>query len=195
MQRKPATLRNGLETGMPRSAPPAGTLAQLTAQVANPERRVFPGLPLQLAQVRRFVARALDGCPVLDEAVLCVSELASKRDRAYEDRPGRPVRGCRVARAGFGLRRGDRRRLGDEARAQAVRTGRPGRVRPWPGRGPESHGLLGSSQVPGRCLAGGRGLVPHRLEPWLVPGPLLQAGRRARGAIATVVTSVPILGH
>jgi anti-sigma regulatory factor (Ser/Thr protein kinase) len=77
MQRKPATLRNGLETGMPRSAPPAGTLAQLTAQVANPERRVFPGLPLQLAQVRRFVARALDGCPVLDEAVLCVSELAS----------------------------------------------------------------------------------------------------------------------
>jgi anti-sigma regulatory factor (Ser/Thr protein kinase) len=66
---------------MPPSVPPAGTLAQLAAPgaalAANPERCVFPGLPVQLARARRFVARALDGCPVLDEAVLCVSELAS----------------------------------------------------------------------------------------------------------------------
>jgi anti-sigma regulatory factor (Ser/Thr protein kinase) len=30
-----------------------------------------------VARARRFVARVLDGCPVTDEAVLCVSELVS----------------------------------------------------------------------------------------------------------------------
>ncbi|HUK72557.1 MAG TPA: ATP-binding protein [Streptosporangiaceae bacterium] len=45
--------------------------------MARPKRRVFPGCHEQVAYARRFVARALDGCPVADEAVLCVSELAT----------------------------------------------------------------------------------------------------------------------
>jgi hypothetical protein len=48
-----------------------------TAVMARPRRRVFPGHPEQVAHARRFVAQTLDGCPIVDEAVLCVSELAS----------------------------------------------------------------------------------------------------------------------
>ncbi|MDX6337587.1 MAG: hypothetical protein QOG05_4927 [Streptosporangiaceae bacterium] len=70
--------RSGLTAG---SSVPAATLAQLAGQgarlVASPRRRVFPGRPDQVGQARRFVARALDGCPAADDAVLCVSELAS----------------------------------------------------------------------------------------------------------------------
>ena len=40
-------------------------------------RRVFPGRHEQVAQARRFVGRALEDCPVSDEAILCVSELAT----------------------------------------------------------------------------------------------------------------------
>jgi serine/threonine-protein kinase RsbW len=63
------------------STAPAGILAQLAGEgarlVASPRRRVFPGRPDQVGQARRFVTRALDGCPAADDAVLCVSELAS----------------------------------------------------------------------------------------------------------------------
>ena len=63
------------------SSAPARTLTQLAGQgarlVAGPRRRVFPGRPDQVRQARRFVARALDGCPAADDAVLGVSELAS----------------------------------------------------------------------------------------------------------------------
>jgi anti-sigma regulatory factor (Ser/Thr protein kinase) len=63
------------------SSVPAGTLTQLAGQgarlVASPRRRVFPGHPDQVRQARRFVARALDGCPAAADAVLGVSELAS----------------------------------------------------------------------------------------------------------------------
>jgi anti-sigma regulatory factor (Ser/Thr protein kinase) len=56
-------------------------LAQLAGQgprlVAAPKRRVFPGCPDQVAHARGFVARALEGCPVADDAVLCTSELVS----------------------------------------------------------------------------------------------------------------------
>jgi anti-sigma regulatory factor (Ser/Thr protein kinase) len=38
---------------------------------------VFPGRPDQVAHGRRFVARALSGCPAADDAVLCTSELVS----------------------------------------------------------------------------------------------------------------------
>ena len=58
----------------PQSA--AATAWEETA-VARAKRRVFPGRHEQVAHVRRFVARALEGCPVTDEAILCVSELAT----------------------------------------------------------------------------------------------------------------------
>jgi hypothetical protein len=39
--------------------------------------RVFPGTPGQVSQARKFLAAALECCPVADDAVLCLSELAS----------------------------------------------------------------------------------------------------------------------
>jgi two-component sensor histidine kinase len=39
--------------------------------------QVFPARPEQVGAARRFVARLLAGTPVADDAVLCVSELAS----------------------------------------------------------------------------------------------------------------------
>ncbi len=48
-----------------------------TAIVVRPKQRIFPGSYEQVRQVRLFVARVLDGCPVADEAVLLSSELAT----------------------------------------------------------------------------------------------------------------------
>jgi anti-sigma regulatory factor (Ser/Thr protein kinase) len=45
--------------------------------MAQARRRVFPGRHEQVAHARRFVGRVLAGCPVTDEATLCVSELAT----------------------------------------------------------------------------------------------------------------------
>ena len=77
-----AAARTPARSGAPAGPPgPAGVLAQLAGEgarlVACPRRRVFPGRPDQAGQARRFVARALDGCPAAGDAVLCVSELAS----------------------------------------------------------------------------------------------------------------------
>jgi hypothetical protein len=41
------------------------------------KRRIFPGRDDQVPEARRFIKRALDGCPVVDDAILCVSELAT----------------------------------------------------------------------------------------------------------------------
>jgi anti-sigma regulatory factor (Ser/Thr protein kinase) len=45
--------------------------------MTEPARRAFPGCADQVARARQFVADELAGCPVSDEAVLCVSELAT----------------------------------------------------------------------------------------------------------------------
>jgi anti-sigma regulatory factor (Ser/Thr protein kinase) len=45
--------------------------------ITRPKRRVFPGRPDQIAHARDFTRRILGPCPVLDEAVLLVSELAT----------------------------------------------------------------------------------------------------------------------
>ena len=97
------------------SCAPAGTLTQLAGQgerlVASPRRRVFPGRQDQVAQAQRIVARALDGCPAADDAVLCVSELASNTLQHTRSGPGWPVPGPRTRQGqSIGLRRGDRRR-------------------------------------------------------------------------------------
>ena len=46
-------------------------------QSTRPRHRVFPGRANQIAHVRDFARRTLAACPVLDEAVLLVSELAT----------------------------------------------------------------------------------------------------------------------
>jgi len=43
----------------------------------RPRRRAFPGRADQIARARDFTRRAIEPCPVLDEAVLLVSELAT----------------------------------------------------------------------------------------------------------------------
>ena len=64
---------------------PPGTIAQLAGQgawaVTIPKRRFFPGRPEQVAHARRFVARILDGCPAVSDALLCCTELASNAIR------------------------------------------------------------------------------------------------------------------
>ena len=45
--------------------------------IIRPKRRAFPGRPDQIAHARDFTRRVLGRCPVLDEAVLLVSELAT----------------------------------------------------------------------------------------------------------------------
>jgi len=44
---------------------------------ARPKQRMFPGRANQIAHARDFTRRVLGPCPVLDEAVLLVSELAT----------------------------------------------------------------------------------------------------------------------
>ena len=39
--------------------------------------RDFPARPEQVGQARKFLAAALLGCPIADDALLCLSELAS----------------------------------------------------------------------------------------------------------------------
>jgi anti-sigma regulatory factor (Ser/Thr protein kinase) len=81
----PAAFAPPMLRGVPPHALPAGSLNQLDWSGAwlatTPKRRVFPGLPDQVAHARRFVARILDGCPAADDALLCSSELASNAIR------------------------------------------------------------------------------------------------------------------
>jgi hypothetical protein len=39
--------------------------------------RAFPATPSQVREARRFLSGILDGCPVADDAVLCISEMAA----------------------------------------------------------------------------------------------------------------------
>jgi hypothetical protein len=48
-----------------------------TTPPAQTWTRAFPARPEQVARARKFLALALAGCPAVDDAVLCVSELAS----------------------------------------------------------------------------------------------------------------------
>jgi serine/threonine-protein kinase RsbW len=43
----------------------------------RPKRRSFPGRPDQVAQARDFARRILEPCPVIEDAILLVSELAT----------------------------------------------------------------------------------------------------------------------
>ena len=54
-----------------------GAGGMTAATVVRPKRRIFPGSYDQVRQVRLFVTRVLDGCPVADQAVLLASELAA----------------------------------------------------------------------------------------------------------------------
>ena len=70
----PSTARASRE-----QSPPAGTTGAITA-VALPPRthtRVFPARGDQVREARKFLSATLDGCPAADDAILCLSELAT----------------------------------------------------------------------------------------------------------------------
>jgi anti-sigma regulatory factor (Ser/Thr protein kinase) len=60
-----------------------------TARPAQAWTRDFLARPEQVGQARKFLARALAGCPVADDALLCLSELASNSVlHSASSRPG-----------------------------------------------------------------------------------------------------------
>jgi hypothetical protein len=60
------------------AANPAGASANpVNPQPGTRWLRIFPGVPAQVAEVRRFVSCLLAGCPGRDALVSCASELAA----------------------------------------------------------------------------------------------------------------------
>ena len=68
------------------------TASHRSGHAAHPVRawtQEFPARPEQVGQARKFLAAALGGCPVADDAVLCLSELASNSVlHSASSRPG-----------------------------------------------------------------------------------------------------------
>jgi Histidine kinase-like ATPase domain len=55
----------------------AGTTGPTTVATPTKREQVFPARPDQVRIARTFMASVLAGCPVADDAILCVSELAA----------------------------------------------------------------------------------------------------------------------
>jgi hypothetical protein len=65
------------------------TVSHRDASRAQAWTREFPARPDQVGQARKFLALTLEGCPVADDALLCLSELASNSVLHSESRrPG-----------------------------------------------------------------------------------------------------------
>jgi hypothetical protein len=58
------------------TAPPMAHTCVSTAPATTPQEQELPGSPDQVRVARAFVAAVLACCPVADDAILCVSELA-----------------------------------------------------------------------------------------------------------------------
>ena len=58
----------------PAGTGPSNTVWPLTA---TPREQVFPGRSDQVREARRFLATVLNGCPIVDDAILCLSELVT----------------------------------------------------------------------------------------------------------------------
>lgn len=111
--------------------------------------REFPARPDQVGQARKFVALALGGCPVSNDAVLCVSELAS--NSVIHSASGRPG-GAFTVRAEV--------RRGDYVRVEVHDEG--GRLDEHPDTDGRPHGLAIV-----RELAADSGIEGNELTGWI----------------------------
>jgi anti-sigma regulatory factor (Ser/Thr protein kinase) len=63
----------------PQTGPPSDARASQEPSPSSwpSQTRTFPARPDQVREARKFLRAALDGCPAADDAVLCLSELAT----------------------------------------------------------------------------------------------------------------------
>ena len=130
-----------------------GTASQHSQRTVPPAQtwtREFPARADQVGRARRFLALALEGCPVTDDVLLCLSELASNSVlHSASRRPG----GAFTVRAEV--------RPGDHVRIEVHDEGGP-----WTGcRGPGDGRLHGLAIV--RTLAAGSGTGGSALTGWI----------------------------
>jgi serine/threonine-protein kinase RsbW len=110
----------------------------------------FLARPEQVSLARRFLSSALDGCPVIDESVLCLSELASNAVLHSESRrPG----GTFTVRAEIAP--------GDHVRVEVQDQGGPWREHPHDDGRPHGLAIV-------RGLAADSGIDGDPLTGWIV---------------------------
>jgi anti-sigma regulatory factor (Ser/Thr protein kinase) len=123
--------------------------------------REFPARPEQVGHARKFLALALEGCPIADDAVLCLSELAGNSVlHSASRRPG----GAFTVRAEI--------RRGDYVRIEVRDEGGAWNERPGPDL--HAHGLAIV-----RALADESGVGGDALTGWVAWARLAWMGRAA----------------
>ncbi len=124
--------------------------SQRTVPPAQTWTREFPAQADQVGRARKFLALALEGCPVADDAVLCLSELASNSVlHSASRRPG----GVFTVRAEV--------RPGDHVRIEVRDEGGP-----WAGRRGSGDGRLHGLAIV-RGLAADSGTDGSALTGWI----------------------------
>jgi len=151
------------------------TASHHSALPARPVRawtREFAARPEQVGQARKFLAAVLGDCPVADDAVLCLSELAGNSVLHSASRwPG----------GAFRVRVEIRRR--DYVRIEVRDEGGPWDARPRAGG--RAHGLAIV-----RALAAESGIDGDALTGWIAWARLDWPGRTAAAESSTAGTSV-----
>ena len=86
---------------------------------ARPMQRTFPGRADQIARAREFTKRVLGPCPVTDEAVLLVSELATNALEHTSTGDGGQFQVTICRNGDLAADRRQRQRLGQDSRTRS----------------------------------------------------------------------------
>lgn len=95
-----------------------------SATATIPRARTFAGSPEEIRNVRHFVRRLVEGCPVADDVILLVSELATNAVRHTAS--GLDGTFCVLVRAVDGQVRVEVHDLGSDTTPAVRHTGSPG---------------------------------------------------------------------